>query len=131
MIDAALPAALPALHVDGLLHLDAMVVLISAAYVGLDRLKTEPERFHTMLKNVESLVQDLLLSLEIEKKVETGKLVIKRMFEIYEIYFLCYVAKQKVELDKSTRAANFIKHQIHAPALWYFRTRLDLIVVLL
>ncbi len=114
------------MDVGALLHLASMDVLVSAAYIGIDRIEHEPDRFRSKLKETISDVQKLLLQLDVKQQ---GKLVLKDTYDGYPMRLLCHVAEEKISLGVSGRAFFFFRKLQHAPMLAYFKNGIDLAAV--
>lgn len=113
-------------HVDGLLHLSAITLVGTAAYIGLDRVRRAPDRFKDQLATVESRVKDMLLQLDV---MEGNGLKLKDIFNRAPVHILCHVAGVKVELGALRRLLHAVHRQWYVPILGYFRRRADLIIV--
>ncbi len=113
-------------HIDGLLHLAAITVVATAAYIGLDRVRREPDRFQRQLQDVRTRVHNLLLRLDVK---QSDKSRLKDLFNKAPVYILCHVAEEPIELGWWRRGLHACHRQWHIPILGYFRRRTDIIVV--
>ena len=119
------------LHIDGLLHLTAMAVAISIAYMGVDRISGEPDRFHTMLLAVTGRVRELVLQLDVKqtKKDTNGDdrktTQLKLIYDKHPMHVLCFVAKEPISLGWYRRLCHTYVREKQIPLLGYFRHRFD------
>ncbi len=94
-----------AVHVDGLLHMAAMTVVATAAYIGLDRIRHHrPDNFHRQMDRVRARVKELLLRLDV-KQADQEKL--KELYDKAPVNILCHVAKEKVKLGAWRRLKRY------------------------
>jgi hypothetical protein len=107
---------------DGLLHLGSLAVVITATYLGIDRLrgdrKTLADDLHQIRDEVKVMLNALRLAIE---PVE-----LPRAYRIQPMYVLCYVAQVHIRgVPRGARFRSFFCKLYHVPLLRYFRSAAD------
>lgn len=122
--------ALPAADdpVATLLHLAGLAVIIAIGYIGLDRVRRDPDRFWEDLIAAQRTAEEILRTrLDIERA--EGTLKLSSLLDVYPVYILCYIAKIDLKMKPYWRLCHFVHRQLYVPFLGYFRTRTDKYVV--
>ena len=81
----------PPPHVDGLLHLGAVTVLLTAAYLGLDKFEKFRTAFQTIAPDVARQAEkakSVLVALDI---IETEVVVLDPHFGMFWQYMICFI----------------------------------------
>jgi len=126
------------LHLEGLLHLSAIAVAISAVYIGLDRIHSEPDRFRKQLRTVQGRVRRSLLRLDVLRSGPETRPKLKKLFDEPSVHLLCYVAGINIELGAARRLLHFLHRQPFVPLVgirrWclrfaYYRRRFSLFLL--
>jgi hypothetical protein len=114
-------------HMDGLLHLSALAAAVAIAYVGLDRIHWDDERFITHLNEARTAIARSILRFGIR----IDQLNPKEAFELFpffvrlKLFVLCHVGGARAEMGWWCRLCHTIHVQFQVPLLSYFRTRRD------
>lgn len=115
-----------------LLHLSAVVSVLTVAYVGLDRVHTGDDPMAAAFEGVKTRTLVLVQQLGISETVAASLFSSAKWKSITTIYpacVMCIVAKVPVKLGMVHTPLFFIYRQFRIPFLKYFRGRLHLIVV--
>ena len=123
-------------HLEGLLHLASMAVLLTAGYIGVDRVRRdEADNFKRTLQDVGRQVREKLRKIDVLVTTPTGdEAHLIHALNVDAAHMLCHVANIRVFLMQNgqpvplgwfhrTRCA--IARQKHIPVLAYFRNRFD------
>jgi len=114
-------------HVDGLLHLSALATAVAIAYVGLDRIHWDDQRFVTHLREAEAVIATSLLRFGIRR----DQINPKETFELFpffvrlNLFALCHVAGVRAKMGWWCRLCHSVHIQFHVPLFSYFRLRRD------
>ena len=110
-----------------LLHLVSLGVIITVGYIGLDRVRREPDPFWDELKEAEKKAEELLQSrLDITRG--EGPITLQKMADsrlVHLVYILCFLANIPIKLNIFQRCAHIIRRQRRLPLLGYYRSRTD------
>jgi hypothetical protein len=120
------------IHAEGLLHLSAFAAAVSIAYVGLDRIHWDDERFFVSLVQAEKDTAALLLLKFGIKKEEVSPQEAFDLFRFFvrlKLFALCHVANAQVEMGWWCRFWHYVHIQRHVPLLPYFRHRWDRTII--
>ncbi|MEA2909867.1 MAG: hypothetical protein QOJ15_1948 [Bradyrhizobium sp.] len=117
-------AAATQIHIDGLLHLGALAIAITAAYVGLDRIKIEPDDFSTGLDKVREDVRSYI-SKHFDIKCDEV-VFINKSTRMTAVLVLCYIANAKTRTRIWAWPIHFVLRHIHVPFYRYFSGRHDI-----
>jgi hypothetical protein len=114
---------------DGILHLSALVVIVTIGYVGIDRIHTPEVTLEAEISIVIERV-NILLALY-EAHIENGR-VNTFIYDIPALYVLCRVAGKKLTYPWYLCWKRFF-HAFYRfwsfPLLWYFRKNKDAYIV--
>jgi hypothetical protein len=113
-------------HIEAMLHLAAMSVAAGAAYIGLDHIRLERDRFRQALQSTQLRIASTLNRLDVMRDPEQAKL--KDMFNTSAVHVLCHVAQVDIKLGWR-RPIHAVIRQWYVPMLNYFRRRADRAVV--
>jgi hypothetical protein len=114
-------------NADVLLHLSALVVAITIAYIGLDQIRWEPDVFEARLDAAETQAEGLVARTDVRKNKipDRSARFYKFPFLIrIKFYVLCHVARAKIKMG-AMRIFHIFYRQRHVPLLGYFRKRAD------
>jgi hypothetical protein len=116
-------------HIEGLLHLGALAIAITAAYVGLDRIKVENDDFSTGLARIKSEVAAYIGK---HFDIRADRLVIvKRSLRLRAVIVLAHIGDVKVKVHWWTRPLHMILTNLRVPFYRYFLGRRDIRVMAL
>jgi hypothetical protein len=115
-------------NIVGLLHLVATALLLALGYIGLDRVRQNPQTFWNELQAAQDIALRLLSSkLDITPSSERTKLV--PWCDSFEVHVLVFVAAIKVRIGCFRRLFYFVCRQAYLPMFGYYRNRHDRRVV--
>jgi len=111
-------------HVEALLHLSALSLAVTVAYLGLDRVHMEKDAFIEALKKAQVKARDFVSRYEVgEKALEDGPMFYRFPFWIkLKFYTLCHVAEADVQMGWF-RPLHVCHRQAYVPLLRYFKGR--------
>jgi hypothetical protein len=112
---------------EGLLHLSAIATAAAIAYVGLDRIHWDDERFAENLKSAEEDAAKALVAYDIKPSEKYPKTVFDDLpfWTRVRLVTLCLLAKVEVERRIICNAVHKIHSQLNFPMFVYFRNRWD------
>jgi hypothetical protein len=112
---------------EGLLHLSAIATAVAVAYVGLDRIHWDDERFAASLAAAEQDAAKALVAYDIKPSEKYPKTVFDDLpfWTRVRLVTLCILAKVTVEKRVCCNIAHKIHYQINFPMFKYFRNRWD------
>lgn len=114
------------LHIDGLLHLSAIVTAVTVGYVGLDRIRPAERELENVLEKVKESVVIVLNQYGI---TATHKRIDNFVFDIVAVYALVYVAEFEVRLPIHKRILSYIYRSWKLPMMGYFRKKIDIRII--
>lgn len=115
-------------EIEGLMHLGAMAVLTTAAYLGYDRVRRDSNEFYASLGKLSVTVKARFFELDVmvDERLDVGNPIV----DLASARLLGHLAGIPTNEPKKTRAWHWIKCVFwHAPGLWFFRHRVDRWVV--
>ena len=104
-----------------LLHLGALAVVLTAGYLGLDRIRAGRHRFAEDLRRIEIAVAGLLLEMGVTRN---DRVTLRRAYDSWEVHVLCFVANKPIRLRWRWPVC-FVLRQWYFPLLRYFRFKYD------
>jgi hypothetical protein len=116
------------IHVEAMLHLAAMAVAATAAYLGLDHVKMERSSLGAELDRVTA---EINLQLRASRILKGDQVQLKDVYDRAFVHVLCHVAKHKMTLGFWRRLGHVFHRQLYVPMLGYFRSRADRLVVMI
>jgi hypothetical protein len=116
-------------NLEGLLHLCGVTTAVAIAYVGLDRVHWDDEKFtENLVKAEKETAEYLFLSHGLEPQVQYSK----NDLSVYPVFLtrpkllvLCHIASIKVPVGWWCWAYFLIVKQTYVPAFKFFRNRWD------
>jgi hypothetical protein len=111
-----------------LLHVSAVVGVMTAAYVGFDHSREGRSPNDEAYKASEEIAKKLVLKLGLNNTPNKTAMQSKKWGKVKIIYptaVICIVAKHKIRLGYFHRAIHLIYRQFHIPFYAFFRNRLD------
>jgi hypothetical protein len=105
---------------DAILHLQAVSLVVTAAYLGFDRVHIERDQLHEILNLKSAMVNDLVNKLDITRG---DGLSLKHAFQTFDVYVLCHVARIRIRLGFFKRPAHVLHRQYYVPLLEYYRRK--------
>jgi hypothetical protein len=108
---------------DGLLHLAALAVAVSAAYVGFDKLARENDEIAAELEEIKTDNRKFLAS-EFDIQANSNPLI-KSSLRIRAVIVLCKVAGCKIKTRWWTKPFHVLHAFYHVPFFSYFLARYD------
>lgn len=110
---------------EGLLHLASMAVLVTAGYLGIDRLQPERPLFVADLDRVRDRVKKMLDELS-QRKDKPTLIDLPDQLCFQAVYFLCYVGEVPFKYKSRWHSGWAVVYRIwYAPLLGYFRHKHD------
>lgn len=116
-------------NIEGLLHLAGFVVLLSVAYLGLDKFekfKTAFDMIAPELARQRKRASDVLLALDIK---ETDIVKPDPLLGPFWQHMVCFITGIEHQFTTCYAIYFFIRRQKHIPLLNYFRNRWDTRIV--
>jgi hypothetical protein len=114
-------------HVDGLLHLGALVTATTVVYVGIDRINSDRDQFAASLETIRGNIRDYI-STEFDIDYNSDQ-VIDNSYQIYAVLVLCYIAYARARGRLWTWPLHFYYRQRHVFLYRYFSGRNDIRVM--
>jgi hypothetical protein len=116
--------------IEGLLHLGSMSVLVTAGYVGYDRIRRDSNDFYSQLSKLRKVVKDRFYELDV---IKDGRLEVSNpIVDLFSARLLGHVAGIRTNESNRTCAWHWFKCTIwHAPGLILFRTRADRLIIMI
>ena len=116
--------AIPPLHVEAMLHLAAMAVAVTAAYLGLDSVRIRRDGFRRELDRFKRVINRRLTEVDV-RRCGGARAQLREVFNRSPVHVLCYVADMEMNLNVVRWAWHVIHRQRYVPMLSYFRNRFD------
>lgn len=99
-------------------------MIVTIGYVGLDRVRRNPDRFWSDLRRAESAALEILRT-RFDIAPEAHPIELNVLYNAYPVYILCYIAKIRIKLGPIRRVRHFVHRQRYIPLFGYFRARMD------
>lgn len=110
-------------EIDGLMHLGALSVLVTAGYVGYDRIRRDSNDFYAELSKLRTRVRERFLELDV---MTNDVLQLNPIVDFFAARLLSHVAGIRTNETRGKRFGHWLKCSIwHAPGLPLFRTKAD------
>jgi hypothetical protein len=110
----------PEAVIGGLVHLSAVVTVITVAYVKLDKAHGGPDPLDDGLAAAKPIAEELILRLGLDKLKNASISDKWRLTTLFPACVICLVADKPIKLG-FFRGPHFLYRQIHVPFLVYYR----------
>jgi hypothetical protein len=116
-------------HIEGLLHLGALAIAVTAAYVGLDRIKVENDEFSRGLARIREQVATYI-GQHFDIRADRQQIaVVKRSLRMRAVIVLAHIGHVKVKVHWWTKPIHFVLTNLRVPFYRYFSGRRDIKVM--
>lgn len=117
-------------HIESILHLSSLSLIITIAYLGLDRVHLEKDAFLDALERAKDKAIQFVRRCDIKpgEKPESSSMFYRFPFWVkLKFYALCQVAGVNWDIDMGGhwRLLHWCHRQRHVPLLGYFKKRRD------
>ena len=116
-------------HIEGLLHLGALAIAVTAAYVGLDRIKVENDEFSSGLARIKAEVAAYIgkhFDIRADRPI-----IVKRSLRLRAVIVLAHIGDVKVKVHWWTKPLHLFLTNFRVPFYRYFSGRRDIKVMAL
>lgn len=113
-----------AVHLEGLFHLGALAIAVTAAYVGLDRVKMESDEFAVGLTKFRDGARKFLED-EFDIRWEHYSIV-QHSVKVRAVIVLCYIAFANTQTSVWSWPFHIVYRQFKLPLYRYFFDRTDI-----
>ncbi|HEX4410566.1 MAG TPA: hypothetical protein VH206_17480 [Xanthobacteraceae bacterium] len=111
---------------EGVMHVSAFATAISVAYVGLDRIHWDDEKFVSTLSDTEKAFADILNRFDLKPGIKYSRKSFTHMpvTPRLALFAVCHVAHIDVKMGW-LRPIHIVHRSFHVPFFRYFRNRTD------
>ena len=120
------------LHIESILHLSALSLVVSIAYLGLDKVHQEKDAFKESLAKAREKALELVSRCDVTIGADPGPEAIFYRFPFgvrLKFYLLAYIAAAQIKMGVIYRSCHWFHRQVKVPCLRYFDSGFDRIFV--